>query len=472
MSFFVLLLIVGWLAGIILSVLQWPLGWAVGAGVFLVVLGWRASIAVPLLFLMTIFPLLGYVLGYEQRGETTQACTFALGEGEIVREPELEQTRIQYVVALDSGCNVLVYAPRWPVYELHDRVEVQSGTWQSVEVIALDLPGYAAYLRRLGIDGSLRYPELLRREHHVSLLGYVYRTIREATSSVFLEPDAGVVRAMLLADEGGMSEDLQETFRLAGVSHVLAISGSHLSLFAALLWLLVGTLPLSRWWRALILLLFMWVYIILVGAPASVVRAGVFWTMTLLWLQLGMLGGWPSAVLMALLVMVTVDPLVLADVGFQLSLAAVVGIMVILFAVPTAGLRDSQKAILVPLLATLGATLTTAPLIAYHFGVFSPGSLLANALIVPVSAILLAGSLAAVVGWLIWPPLGLLVSWSLHPIFVWMYFVSDWVVQLPLGVWEFEQISAQWIFVCYACFGLMVWWLVRWQGKSWREVWV
>lgn len=239
------------------------------------------------------------------------------------------------------------------------------------------------------------------------------------------EPYAALANGMLLGIEAGIPDDLYEKFNLTGTSHVIVISGSNVALVTGALMALGIRLFGKRGalWPTLGGLA---LYTLLVGGDAAVMRAalmgGLFVTATVL--------GRQSAALVSLAAacwaMTLWNPLMLWDVGFQLSSAATAGLILLGPALTdgvtslwhrleTGLLRKGQAAdgsqadFLIPrsfgdllrdsLLMTVAASVTTYPLIVHYFGRLSLISLFTNVLIAPVQPwIMIFGGIGLIAG--------------------------------------------------------------------------
>jgi len=172
-----------------------------------------------------------------------------------------------------------------------------------------------------------------------------------------------------------------------------------------------------------------------------------------------------TVLLLTVTAMVSFDPGLLTDVGFQLSVSAVTGIGLILF------LARRSSPVLQVVLVSLGATLATGPIVAYHFGMISLVNIVANILVVPVvPAVLLLAALALLVN-LFWPVAGVGLGLIVHVLFAWMRWVTGWLSSWP-GAYFAEVVVPIWVMVVYYALLILgsVFWLKK-QGRGWREVW-
>lgn len=201
---------------------------------------------------------------------------------------------------------------------------------------------------------------------------------------------SGLVNAMMLGDTRGITDDIRLDFSQTGLSHILAISGAHVALIYALLSRILAFLfPGSRFSRLklVILLGVLMVYGAVSGGSPAVSRACImiacyivarmFWQRTYAanLLAAGLIG------------QILWDPNMVFNIGFQLSYAAVSGILMLASPIQDriAKMYPGIPAYFPETLGmTLAAQLLTTPLILFHFGQFPAWFLLANLVVIPV----------------------------------------------------------------------------------------
>jgi len=203
--------------------------------------------------------------------------------------------------------------------------------------------------------------------------------------------EAALARGFVLGAEEGIDPRTEEDFRRSGLSHLLAVSGQNVTLLALLALPLLAALgiPLRErlfWIVALIVL-----YVPVAGAGPSIQRAAVMGAAGLLATLSGRRASRLYALLLALIVTLAVDPGIAGDVGWQLSFAAVTGILALAEPIRCAiaarlGAGGLRRALADGIAITVAATLATAPLIAFHFETVSTTTLLANVLAMPAVA--------------------------------------------------------------------------------------
>lgn len=224
-------------------------------------------------------------------------------------------------------------------------------------------------------------------------------------------PRGTLVGAMVLGRRAvDLPDDISESFRAVGLAHALAASGFHVSLILGTV-LGLGRRLSDRGKFALgtaTLLL----YVGLVGAQPSVLRAALMGFAGLIGLVTGRRVNPAGALLVAATLLLLVNPLWIRDLGFQLSFLATLGLLVTV--PPLVERLDWLPPTLSPLLAVpLAAIAWTLPLQLYAFGQIPTYSLFANLLATPLLSLVTLGGFLCAIAALVLPPLGRVLAWGL-----------------------------------------------------------
>ncbi len=229
----------------------------------------------------------------------------------------------------------------------------------------------------------------------IRALRYRAQLLQRYQSSGLEGDELAVVAAMTLGDKTGLSAQLKDHYAQTGVSHVLALSGLHISIIHALLSLLLhGDI---RWRRAgeVAIVAIIWGYAFVAGLPTSLVRATTMLTVVSVCRLFGRYGVALNTLAFAALLMLACRPSALWDVGFQLSFSAVFAILI--FCGPLSRIWRPRlwvvRLVWSMLMVTVAAQIGTAPLVAYHFGRLPVYFLLTNLIVVPAAWLLVCGSL-------------------------------------------------------------------------------
>lgn len=263
-------------------------------------------------------------------------------------------------------------------------------------VAVAGLPSPAALVRLAGQERwCLERPVARWRQRWLIWL----RSKSSAPSSSLEGEAAGLMASLLLGERAAVSRSLEHDFRIAGVSHVLSVSGLHLAiasylLFTGLRRLLVRIEPLARRVAvrrvaALAALPAVVLYTLLTGAQVATVRACIVAVLYLAGAALLRPTAAGSTLAMAALVILGASPLALFDPSFQLSFAAALGCIVVAPRLPGRGPEGSglapriARGALALVRVSLATLATTAPISAWHFAQVAPAGLLSNLLVVP-----------------------------------------------------------------------------------------
>jgi competence protein ComEC len=255
------------------------------------------------------------------------------------------------------------------------------------------------WLRRKGVHVVLRADRWRQVGRRGGLSGLTdrlrARLVRSMAPGLRGERRA-VVAGVVLGDEAGLSEELQERFRASGLFHLLAVSGQNVALVAAGVLICGWLLGVPRWLGEIGALAAITGYVLAVGAQPSVVRAGIAGALgSLAWLAARERDRW-HFLLLGALALLAWNPYVLLDPGFQLSFSAVASIFLLVPRLLRAleGYPLPQSLALV-VAVSLACGLVTAPILWFQFHAVPLLTVPANALAAPAVAPVLGLALAA-----------------------------------------------------------------------------
>ena len=204
-----------------------------------------------------------------------------------------------------------------------------------------------------------------------------------------------VVAAMALGDKSALTQELRDIYAITGASHILALSGLHLSIIFMLLTFLFG----GRFFTFLPSYLFtfttVWSFVFLVGMPVSVVRSATMLTVYAL-LSLGHRDKMSvNALAFTALLVLIVSPLSLFDIGFQMSYLSVFAILLMvplserLFPIGYLMTYRVIRWLWGMVAVSCAAQIGVAPLVAYYFGRLPVYFLLTNFIVIPAATLIL-----------------------------------------------------------------------------------
>jgi DNA internalization-related competence protein ComEC/Rec2 len=365
--------------------------------------------------------------------------------------------------------------------------------------IAEGLFDYRAYLARQGIHFQLKVVSTNAwqlapgAKTNLSLadrfLAWAQVTLARGLPVEAKDQPLRLLWAMTLGWRPALTNEVNEPFMRSGTMHIFAISGLHIALIAGILVSLLRVLRVSRAWCGLVVIPLIWFYTAATGWQPSAIRSTVMMTI--------IIGGWSlrrptdlvNSLAAAAFIILVWDPQQLFQASFQLSFFVVLSIA--LFMPPLEKVRDRllQHDPLLPpsliprwkrwlgtplrwlgtaLATSLAAWLGSLPLTAYYFHLFSPVTLLANLIIVPVSSAALACNLGSLIcgDWLPWA-----TELFNHSGWFWMLCMtraSEWATKIP-GAFFYVPAPGVWDFVVY--YALLIGTLSGWLFAKSRRAW-
>lgn len=358
------------------------------------------------------------------------------------------QGRVLLYLRKDSLSASLRYGDR---LQAHGRLTLPQGADNPYQF------DYRRYLRRKGVarqcwldSGNYRLTE------HVGggLVGWSkelqWRLVQRLRSSGLSPAQCGIAEALLLGWRSDLDEATQAQFRDAGILHLLCVSGLHVGIVAALIgWLCLPLRRQRRWVSALLQLTGIWLFVLITGMAPATLRAAVMFSLLVLAQMTDRRPNGYNTLAAAALLMIVVRPTLVTDIGFQLSFAAVLGIVMLyrplcrLLPSPLdkprrgwrGGVRKAAWRVWQLACLSTAAQLGTLPISIYHFHQFPTYFLIANLTVVPAAGLLVGTTLLLVLTTPL-PVLAQGIVWLLGQELSVAEAVTRWVQTLPGARWD------------------------------------
>lgn len=262
---------------------------------------------------------------------------------------------------------------------------------------------------------------------------HVLQTANQAFQDVYdaiLPPAQGsILKAMILGNRQELETKTQDLYKKTGISHILSISGLHISILGFLLLQILQWIQVSRRSSAILTIFLLMLYGAFVGNSVSTMRAIIMMS--------SILGGYIffrtpdiyTSIAFSALFLLFKNPFYLWDIGFQLSYGAVLGLVLLspliekLYMIPSF-IRSSLS-------ASVSATLATLPIVAYHFYYIPLYGVITNLILIPfVMIIVLFGMIGGLIG-LLSIVFGQWAIGIVYYIFLFYELVTTLIIQLP-----------------------------------------
>lgn len=274
--------------------------------------------------------------------------------------------------------------------------------------------------------------------------------------------DAGFIDGLILGAKGGINDKDEDAFIRTGTIHIVALSGFNVMIVAEAVMRIVqlfayGALAYAS--AGVMVTLF----VILSGAGATAVRAGIMASIALLSRASGRTYMALRALVIASLLMLVINPRIIFDVSFHLSVIATFGVItlpvkLLKYFMWIPGFYGFRQMVL----ATVSASIAVIPYIIYVMGNFSVVSLITNILILPiVSPLMLLGFLSGFIG-IISPALALPVSYITHVGNNYLFSVVHFFSSLPFANLTIQKFPLILVIIFYVW---LLWWAL-WQKQA------
>lgn len=244
--------------------------------------------------------------------------------------------------------------------------------------------------------------------YYSNLLNDIRNNLSNVYASSLPAKNSGVLSAMVLGDKANLDADIKDLYKTHGISHILAISGLHVSLIGMTIYKLIRKTGVNIIIAVIISAIFIYSYGALTGFSVSTIRAVIMLILLMFSKIIGRTYDIISAASLSSLIILINNPLQIFSTGFLLSFAAVLGIGLVYPLISSIFPVENKivKALLDSLFISLSVQIFTLPILLYFFFEISTYSILFNILLVPfVSIIIMLAILGACVG-LISLPLG------------------------------------------------------------------
>ncbi len=327
---------------------------------------------------------------------------------------------------------MLLSVGRFPEYNYGQKVSFQAKVLEPKE---FDDFSYKNYLSRFGIDAVAYNPKISKAESGFGnpvkerLIEFKKFFVRRL-EVLLPEPQNSFLAGILVGNRHSIPQDLTDALSITGTTHIIAISGFNITIIAAAIDAIL-LFFFSRRVSFVIALLCIVLFVIMVGASASAVRAGIMGVLAMLALNLGRINTINNALAMTAAIMLIINPQILHfDLGFLLSFAALMGLVYIgpIFSMYFTKVPKFLNAYLVP---STAAYITTLPILLIYFGRFSLVAIPVNVLIlyfVPMSMLL--GSLAILIPY----PF----VWGAWVVLTYILTIIQWAAKIPFAAFSLQ----------------------------------
>lgn len=327
---------------------------------------------------------------------------------------------------------------------------------------------FKEYLARQGIFAGIRGFEVIFDDRAEPAWGWwkLRRRIVRSHLRGLGSPVGQLVSSMVLGRKAvDLPTELRDRFIEAGLAHVLAASGFHVSLLLGIILKLTSRFAAKP--RLAIGIGTLIMYLGLTGIQASVFRACLMGSAVLVALTMETKVKPLGSLLLAATIILLFNPLFVGDLGFQLSFLATFGLIITLPRLQ-ARLDWLPPAITTLIAVPLAASIWVLPLLSYEFNTIATYSILVNIICTPLITLISLGGMISAIAALIVPAVGSAIAWLLLYPTLLLIAVTKFFTSLPGSSWAIGQISLGVLLTLYGL--LLLVWLNQWWCKRWGLV--
>ena len=278
--------------------------------------------------------------------------------------------------------------------------------------------------------------------------------------------ELGVIKALILGDKVDLEDSTRNNYAAAGAMHILAVSGLHVGIVLLILTIIfkpLKRLENGKLYFSLLIIFSIWLYAFITGASSSVLRSAFMFSIISIGMNLERDQSTIHAVIVSAFVLILINPFIVFDVGFQLSYAAVLGIIFLQPKIASYWLIKNKflNYFWQIMAVSMAAQIATAPISLYYFHQFPSYFLLTNLVVIPAAfIILLFGILFLSLSWV--PILGDALVYSLrYSTLVLNEFISI-IAHIPGAVIDGLYLLKLEVLMLYACIcAFLAFWIYR-----------
>lgn len=393
----------------------------------------------------------------------------AVLSGRIFAEPDIRSGNVKLAFEAEkiiingqeisiSG-KALITIGKYPAYAYGDKITVE-GKLETPPIFE-DF-NYKDHLEKQGIVSVIYWPQIkLAEKHSTSFYPFVLdfkNKIREVIYQNISGREGQLLAALLLGDQGQMSQELKTSLNNSGLRHITAVSGMNITILSGIFMSLLLGIGLWRRQAFLLSLFLILIFVLMVGFQASAIRAAIMAGIFLFGQQMGRKAIASRAVIFSGAVMLAAAPFLARDIGFQLSFLAIVGLIYFepiiqgrLNFIPQEKFINLRGIVA----TTLAAQVFTLPILIYNFGRISVVSPITNVLVLPIIYPLMLLGLVFVLAGLLWSFLGWIFSFPCWFILAYMVKIIE-IFSKPWAAFITDKVSWLWLAFIYLALTIFI----------------
>lgn len=293
--------------------------------------------------------------------------------------------------------NIIVFAENSGDYQVGNKITVTGTIYKFSENTNPGGFNELLYYKIRNISYKVYSEKISLTDSGYSKIHKMLNKIKERLANSYMrilpQKEAGIIMAMVLGEKYMLEDEIKNLYQDNGISHILAISGLHISMIGAAVYHILRKMKLGLYVSTVMSLIFIFGYGMLTNFDVSTNRAVVMYSVMLIANLIGKTFDLLSALSLSAFIILLKSPMQIFNAGFLLSFGAVLGIALM---VPRfTRLFEAKNSLVSGLYVSIAAQIFTLPVVLYYFFQIPVYSVLINILLVPLASLLLFSSLAA-----------------------------------------------------------------------------
>lgn len=294
---------------------------------------------------------------------------------------------------------------------------------------------YKQYLKTKKIIGTVELEKAkILKSSNGSFIHNIQKYIRDTINGTLTDEEGNLLLAILLGDKDKLSEDIQESFKTSNLSHMLAVSGAHVSYIVLGLTYILQNSIIGKKNGKIVCIIFLLIFMAITNFTPSVTRACIMAVLTLFSGIIYRKSDVYTNISVAALITLIFNPYSLLDLGFQLSYGGTIGIIIFIKRIQE---KKSNSKVINYIkqmaLVSIYANIIIIPIMMYHFNTVSFTFIISNIMASPILGIIVITGLLFIITSITVKPLTRLIAIFIKPILSILIKISQICSKLPFS---------------------------------------
>lgn len=294
---------------------------------------------------------------------------------------------------------------------------------------------YKQYLKTKKIIGTVELEKAkILKSSNGSFIHNIQKYIKDTINGTLTDEEGNLLLAILLGDKDKLSEDIQESFKTSNLSHMLAVSGAHVSYIILVLTYVLQNSIIGKKNGKIVCIFFLLVFMAITNFTPSVTRACIMAVLTLFSGIVYRKSDVYTNISVAALITLIFNPYSLLDLGFQLSYGGTIGIIIFIKRIQEK--KSNSKVvnyIKQMALVSIYANIIIIPIMMYHFNTVSLTFIISNIMASPILGIIVTNGFLFIITSITVKPLTRLIAIFIKPILSILIKISQICSKLPFS---------------------------------------